>query len=175
MRKHASELPVEDPRRVDRVRDRTPASVLAQIDRATASRVFAAARGGSDAIAKRLAELDREWDLERFVSLQATLISAVAPILSSRGRILRTMLRAQQLFLGMHAVVGWSPPVAVLRRLGVRTQKEIDAERGVLVELHRLFEEADTEGIEILEEFDEIDVVYGSPTEYTGGGARLDP
>lgn len=35
-------------------------------------------------------------------------------------------------FLLVHATVGWCPPVAVLRRLGFRTAKEIAAERQAL-------------------------------------------
>jgi hypothetical protein len=35
-------------------------------------------------------------------------------------------------FLFQHAVQGWCPPVPVLRRLGVRTRKEIDREKYAL-------------------------------------------
>ena len=36
---------------------------------------------------------------------------------------------AQLGFLLSHSVAGWCPPLPVLRRLGFRTQKEIDVER----------------------------------------------
>lgn len=35
-------------------------------------------------------------------------------------------------FLFQHALQGWCPPVPLFRRPGVRTQREIDAERGAL-------------------------------------------
>ena len=35
-------------------------------------------------------------------------------------------------FLLQHAVQGWCPPVGLFRRLGVRTQREIDEERYAL-------------------------------------------
>jgi hypothetical protein len=35
-------------------------------------------------------------------------------------------------FLLQHAVQGWCPPVPVLRRLGFRTQDEIETERNIL-------------------------------------------
>ncbi|WP_206335452.1 hypothetical protein [Natronolimnobius sp. AArcel1] len=35
-------------------------------------------------------------------------------------------------FLLQHALQGWCPPLPFLRRLGVRTQREIDAERRAL-------------------------------------------
>jgi len=168
MRKHASELPVEDPRRVDRVRDRTPASVLARIDRKTATRVFAAARQGPEAIQARLNELDREWDIDRSLALGFLAVTALTEELGRR-RFRRAMyaFRIQQLAFGMHALLGWSPPTALLRRLGVRTQKEIDAERGVLVELGRLFSgEPEAPQIEIV---DEVEIAYDPATETSEG------
>jgi hypothetical protein len=47
-------------------------------------------------------------------------------------------------FLFQHAVQGWCPPLPVLRRLGVRTRKEIDRERYALKALRGDF--ADTAG-----------------------------
>jgi hypothetical protein len=35
-------------------------------------------------------------------------------------------------FLAQHAVQGWCPPLAALRRMGVRTRREIDQERYAL-------------------------------------------
>ena len=40
-------------------------------------------------------------------------------------------------FLLEHAVQGWCPPLAVLRRLGVRTAHEIERERRGLEEICR--------------------------------------
>ena len=39
------------------------------------------------------------------------------------------LFAAQLGFLLLHGTVGWCPPASVLRRLGVRTQREIEAER----------------------------------------------
>ena len=35
-------------------------------------------------------------------------------------------------FLLQHAIQGWCPPIALIRRLGVRTRKEIEVERTAL-------------------------------------------
>ena len=43
-------------------------------------------------------------------------------------------------FLFQHAVQGWCPPIPVLRRLGVRTRKEIDREKYALKTLRGDFE-----------------------------------
>ena len=142
MSKHDTVLPVEDPRRVDRVRDRTPAHVLAKIDGETASTVFRIARQGPDAILERIERIDREWDLDRVLAAQFAALPLLVELV--RGRALRWSLLARGLQLAQlaHVLVGWSPQAALLRRLGVRTQKEIDAERAALVELYRLIGES---------------------------------
>src|SRR3954464_5398169 len=43
-------------------------------------------------------------------------------------------------FLFQHAVQGWCPPVPILRRKGVRTRREIDAEKYALKAVRRDFE-----------------------------------
>jgi hypothetical protein len=165
MKKHEIDLPVEDPRRVDRVRERTSADVLAKLDRRTAARVFKCAREGAGAIQARIEELDREWDIERYLVVNFVAVSAVAEELGRRGsRPWMLLFRAQQVFLLMHATIGWCPPTAVFRRLGVRTQKEIDAERAVLTELyHLLREEPEPEVIAVEVAYEEaIDTSSGT-------------
>lgn len=138
MKTEANTLPVEDARRVDRVRAHTAASVLDRIDRRTAARVFDAARGGPEAIERRLRQLDREWDVDRVLALGMAVATTVSSYKGRKSWAWRMIFRAQQAALLLHAGVGWSPPVAAMRRLGVRTQKEIDTERAVLVELYHL-------------------------------------
>jgi hypothetical protein len=160
MKKEDSALPVEDPRRVDRVRAHTAASVLDRIDRRTAARVFDDARGGAGAIERRLQKLDREWDVDRVMALGVAIATVVS---SHRGRKSWrwwALFRAQQAALLLHAAIGWSPPVAVMRRLGVRTQKEIDTERAVLTELYHLLQAEPDAGIDVVTTYE----VTSSPT-----------
>jgi hypothetical protein len=84
----------------------------------------------------RLRELDREWDIERAIELNA---SAIAFLGTSLGRahhrnwlVLPLVVTA---FLFQHAVQGWCPPVPILRRLGFRTTYEIEQERRELLAL----------------------------------------
>ena len=56
---------------------------------------------------------------------------------SSRWLLLSGLVPA---FLLQHAVQGWCPPIAVLRRFGFRTRGEIDAERTALKALRGDFE-----------------------------------
>jgi len=148
------------------VRRHTAPQVLDRIDRNTAQRVFRIARGGPEAIRGRLRELDREWDLERWLQINFVTLNALAELKGQRSRAWQAFFRIQELFLLLHATVGWCPPTALLRRLGVRTQKEIDAERAILAELLQLTSEEEPY-YEVLQEV----VVYEPATATSVGTA----
>jgi hypothetical protein len=84
-------------------------------------------------IDSRLAELDREWDIERSLEANAASITVAAVLLgltaSRKWFLLPGIVGA---FLLQHAVQGWCPPLPLFRRLGVRTQTEIEDERHAL-------------------------------------------
>jgi hypothetical protein len=125
---------LEDPRFNDRVRRHTAPYVNARIDRLTNATLQERLDAGRDAIVARLAELDREWDVDRALMVNFAVAGAVALELGRRRSGFLYLLRVQQAFLLLHAIVGWCPPLALLRRLGFRTAKEIAAERALLVE-----------------------------------------
>jgi len=80
-------------------------------------------------IGRRLAELDREWDIERVLetgSSALTLGGLIMGIGVSRKWLLLSL--AVQGFFMQHALQGWCPPLPLLRRLGVRTSAEIHQE-----------------------------------------------
>jgi phage tail tape-measure protein len=84
-------------------------------------------------IDQRLRELDAEWDIDRVIEASAagaTLFGSVMGLLGGRKWFLLTGVAAA--FLLQHAVQGWSPPLPLFRRVGVRTAKEIEAERVAL-------------------------------------------
>jgi len=78
----------------------------------------------------RLAELDREWDIERALQANAAAVSllglALTAFVDRRFLLLPVGVAG---FLMQHAVQGWCPPVPLLRRLGFRTPAEICEER----------------------------------------------
>ena len=78
----------------------------------------------------RLRELDREWDIERAIELNASTL-AFAGVLAGTFRDRRWLMlpAAVTAFLFQHAVQGWCPPVPVLRKIGFRTVYEIERER----------------------------------------------
>ncbi len=84
-------------------------------------------------IPARLAELDREWDIERAIEMNAsTLAFAGVALALTRDRRWLVLPGLVSAFLFQHAVQGWCPPVPVLRRLGFRTADEINQERYAL-------------------------------------------
>jgi hypothetical protein len=86
-----------------------------------------------DEIAQRLAELDEEWDVERMIEANAASLALAGTVLGLRSsRVYLALPLAVTGFLLQHAVQGWCPPVPLLRRLGFRTQDEINAERYAL-------------------------------------------
>lgn len=86
-----------------------------------------------DQIDGRLAELDREWDVERFLELNASTLALAGVVLAFRRSRKFLVLSAVVLgFLWQHAVQGWCPPLPILRRLGFRTVREIEDERNGL-------------------------------------------
>jgi hypothetical protein len=116
-----------------RVTNQTAPHINAEIRRQIEDNVTRTAAGGAQAIAQRLAELDREWDIERTLEANAATASLIGLTLGAtvdRRWFLFPAVVAG--FLLQHAVQGWCPPVPVFRRLGFRTQTEIDYERYAL-------------------------------------------
>ena len=95
-------------------------------------------------IGRRLAELDREWDIERTLEANAAAVALTGTVLATF--VSRRFLGIPMLvsgFLLQHAVQGWCPPVTFFRRRGVRTAEEIAQERFALKALRGDFRNVD--------------------------------
>lgn len=113
---------------VDRVRQYTDPAVLAKIDAAIQTNIqrYSASREGLDV---RIQDLQREWSMERYLEQNAAALgftSAFLGLTASRKYLLITL--AVTGFLFQHAIQGWCPPVALFRKMGIRTRGEIDRE-----------------------------------------------
>lgn len=121
------------PSTVERVPRHSPERANEAIRRRTEAGVAATAAAGPDAVRRRLAELDREWDIERTLEANAATASLIGLTLGAtvdrKWFIFPAVVAG---FLLQHAVQGWCPPVPVFRRLGFRTAREIDEEREAL-------------------------------------------
>ncbi len=117
------------PEKIDRVRANTCDKINEKIDRQTERNIAAFVCSGEEEISERLNELAEEWDIERVLQLNATIISTGGCILTAfGGKKFLAIPFAVSLFLMNHAIRGWCPPIPMFRRLGVRTRSEIDAE-----------------------------------------------
>jgi hypothetical protein len=116
-----------------RVTENTDSAINERIRRQTENNVARYASLGVRAINRRLAELDREWDIERCVELMSSTVSltGLGLAITSSRKWLALPILVQSFFL-QHALQGWCPPIPMLRRLGVRTAAEIAEERYAL-------------------------------------------
>lgn len=95
----------------------------------------------AEEIGKRLRVLDAEWDVERVLQANASVIVLLGLLLAaSASRRFLLLPTAVFGFFAQHALQGWCPPVPVIRRLGVRTQREIERERHALKALRGDFD-----------------------------------
>ena len=117
----------------DRVRRQTSPEILEKLERQLELNVrFHGARSEAE-IAKRIAELENEWSIERYLDTNASVLALTGAFLGltvSRKWLLLSAVVGG--FLLKHAVSGWCPPVPLLRRLGVRTRSELDREKFAL-------------------------------------------
>lgn len=127
-----------------RVSENTADVVNATIRRQADESVAFYAAAGREAIERRLRELDREWDIERALQANAaglTLVAVVLGIVKDRKWFIFPGVIAA--FLLQHAIEGWCPPLPILRRLGLRTEAEINRERYALKALRGDFQEVE--------------------------------
>jgi hypothetical protein len=97
-----------------------------------------------DEIDKRLEELDEEWDVERVLETGSSTLTLTGLVLSvARGRKWLLLSVVVQGFFMQHALQGWCPPLPVFRRMGIRTQYEIERERYALKALRGDFKEVE--------------------------------
>jgi hypothetical protein len=130
-----------NPDETDRVRAHTAPEILRVIDREIEKSIRYYATQPRHVISERIAELEREWDIERWLQTNASAIAGTSLLLGLGVNKKWFFLTGGVLaFLFQHAVQGWCPPVPVLRRIGIRTRSEIDCEKYALKALRGDFD-----------------------------------
>lgn len=120
----------------DRVRRATARDINRAIDRETDRNITRYAAMSDQRIRERILELDQEWDVERVLELNASVLGLTGMALALNGDRRWLILPGVVMgFLLQHALQGWCPPLPILRRLGVRTRGEIDREKFTLIGL----------------------------------------
>ncbi|MEP6656261.1 MAG: hypothetical protein ABJC33_03445 [Betaproteobacteria bacterium] len=127
----------------DHVRARGSETVNPRVDRETLRRLRHYADVDRVAITPRMHALDREWDVERALDLNAAIIGLAGLVLGvARDRRWLAVPGIVFSFLALHALRGRCPPVSALRRMGVRTRREIEREKYALKGLRGDFDGA---------------------------------
>jgi hypothetical protein len=125
----------------DRVRQNTPAEVNSRIEQATMKRVWDYAHKPREEITARIQQLDREWDLERVLETGAAGAALTGVVLSGvKSRVWLLLPAAVLASLLQHSITRRSTAVRLVRGLGIRTRREIEAEKYALRMLRGDFE-----------------------------------
>jgi hypothetical protein len=124
----------------ERVRSSTSLSRNQKIDEEIVSSIAYYSEQGEAAIQSRIEELDKKWDIERTLELNAGLLALAGAVLATtinkRWAILPAVVST---FLVQHAVQGWCPPLPLFRMMGIKSRPELDREKYALKSLKNDF------------------------------------
>lgn len=113
----------------DRVRRYTSPEQLREIDQSLEEHIRFYATQPPEAIDSRIEELRNEWSMERYLQVNAASVGLTTTVFGLFGSRKWLVLTCGALgFFMYHALRGFEPPVVLLRRMGVRTRREIDRE-----------------------------------------------
>src|SRR5438105_14224031 len=106
----------------DRVRNSTSKEKNIRIDRQIDENIHYYRSEPRHVIKKRIEELDKEWDVERTLELNAALVAFTGIILSATvSKKWLWLPGIVTTFLAQHALQGWCPPLPLFRSLNFRT------------------------------------------------------
>lgn len=125
----ATSMTLED----DRVRAVSSVDSNLRIDVQTAYNISRYKRQDKRIIARRIEELDGEWDVERVLQVHGTALTLTGLVLGLAVNKKWLLLPGIMLpMLLQQGIQGWCPPLPLLRRLGLRTRLEINREKHAL-------------------------------------------
>ena len=125
----------------ERVRKNTSSESNSKIDDQLLNHVRSYSNGTPEEISDRIKQLDQEWDIERTLETNMSLIALTGLALGVFINLYWLILPAiVLLFFLQHALQGWCPPIPLFRMLKVRTRPEIDREKYALKALRGDFD-----------------------------------
>lgn len=117
----------------ERVRSSSSGSRNQQIDQEIVSNLARYKNQGAAATEARIKELDKKWDIERTLEINAGILGLAGAILAltvdKKWAILPAVVTT---FLIQHAVQGWCPPLPLFRMMGIKSRPELDREKYAL-------------------------------------------
>ncbi len=131
----------------DRVRAQTATEINDRIDTETRNRLVRAAGAPPAVLGRLIADLEEEWDIERWLETNAAALALTGTLLGAFVNKKFLLLPALILpFLLQHALQGWCPSLPFFRRQGIRTRKEIETEKNALKALRGDFANLERNG-----------------------------
>lgn len=117
----------------NRVRDYTAPETNTKIDKRTLENIKSYTRKSEQEISYRIKQLDKEWDIERYLGLNLSTLALSGIVLSQlKDRKWLSLSTVALFFFAQHALRGWCPPIKLLRAMNKRTRNEIDQEKHAL-------------------------------------------
>lgn len=132
----------------DSVRTHTPEEMNRKIDARVERCVqHMAEQMDRPAISHYLEKLEREWDLNRVVTVGASAVTVLGLVLAAKdGKGWKVVSGVAAGLLLQHGIFGFGPLAELVRLLGVRTRREMDLEKFALKALRGDFERIPHEG-----------------------------
>jgi hypothetical protein len=117
----------------ERVRSSTAPSRNEKIDQEIISNITHYDGQNTETVESHIRELDKKWDIERTLEINAGLIAlagaALALTVDKRWAIVPAVVTT---FLVQHAIQGWCPPLPLFRMMGIKSRPELDREKYAL-------------------------------------------
>lgn len=131
----------------ERVRSSSASQVNRKIDRETIENIRRYENKSKQEIAHRIEELEKEWDIERLLETNMSVLAII-------GIVLTILVHEYWIFLPIivlsfflqHALQGWCPPLPIFRSMGKRTRSELNREKYALKVLKGDFTEVPRKG-----------------------------
>lgn len=111
----------------------TSAAAMQRFDQEFRENIASFLSADREAVEQRLGELDREWNVERVIEIEAPtmiLLGLALGSLSNRKWFAVSAMAASMVIL--HNLQGWYPLLPIFRSMGLRTAEEIEQERMAL-------------------------------------------
>lgn len=84
-------------------------------------------------LTERIKELNNEWDTERVLETYSGLVILISTFLAISVSIYWIVAVVIVSFcLSQHALMGWCPPLPLIRHLGIRSPEEIEIEKFII-------------------------------------------
>ncbi len=100
---------------------------------------------------ERIRKLNQEWDTERVLEVNAGILIFISSYLGIRlCRIWFLVTGAISIFILWHGLLGWCPPLSLIRKWGIRTETEILSEKVALKAMRGDFAQGGTTAADYL-------------------------